>query len=489
MIRNRFILVASALLIAICCKQEIPTDPDYVLTTPVLEVTQSQVTIVKYSNETATSFTWTSASDKLDVNYSLQYCLDATRDYKYLDMGEVRKFDFTYRELDALRASLGLEPETDFTINVYVEAATSSIVLPERSSVVQLNVAYDIPVPDPLELYGYGDAFKWGTDLSEAEQLETEDHNLFTWHGWLESGKGFKFVTNEALKEGGIYPAYGRDEKAADYWTLKEVVDEVDDQEFSVTQDGYYDLTLNVANKKITADYKGDGKLHLYGVGTGFDWGWTLAQAQEFATADDIIYTWTGDARGKGFKIMLSNTSWAEGYNWNKEADGGVAPTGDVTEWTAILRVDGGGVPDEYFTFPKDGNYTLSFNSQTLKLTMTYNGRRSDWEPEAYNMDGLYLYGPGIGGGKLADEIAMTTEDNDTYIYEDTIKANTNAFKLMCLKGKWWPAFVRDTEDSSKIAYHKTESEGDTYWGVETTGTYRVTVVLSDLSIKIECID
>ena len=234
----------------------------------------------------------------------------------------------------------------------------------------------------------------------------------------------------------------------------------------------------------MTAEFKGDGKQHFYGIGETFAWAWKLSDAEEFSSSDQKTWTWTGDVNKGGFKIMLSNTDWSKGYNWNKAADDNTAPTGDVTEWTAFLRDETVSKDnDDYFKFPKDGNYTVTFDLEALKVTIKYNGKRTDWKPDTnYDMDGLYMYGP-WGWGKTDDK-PMTTKDNDTYTFEGNLKKG-DTFKLRCKNGQWWPGFIPDPSDSSKMEYHKDGGNGDGNWTIDEDGHYTVTAVVSTLSISI----
>ena len=87
-----------------------------------------------------------------------------------------------------------------------------NFVLAVQSELVTVNVVYNIPVPEPLELYGIGDAFTWAWDRSKAEKMATEDHIHFTWSGKMEAGEGkmFKFLTNESIANESWLPSYVR---------------------------------------------------------------------------------------------------------------------------------------------------------------------------------------------------------------------------------------------------------------------------------------
>lgn len=449
--RKTMILLSAALMtVAVSCEEKEGKQEEEKLNVPELHADVEEVEIVALSDEKALELTWTAAAES-GVNYMLQYGLEGSKETKAVSCGTEMSKTFTVKDLDAIRAELGVSEETDFKLSFLVEAKSSAVVLPVQSGLLTVNVKYNIPVPEPLELYGIGDAFSWAWDRGAAEKMTTEDHIHFTWEGVIEAGEGkmFKFLTNESISNESWLPSYGRNAESENYWALALRTAESDgDTQFKVDKTGNYVLTVDIENMVMSAEFK-------------------------------------GDVKAGGFKIMLSRTDWSKGYNWNKAADNDTAPEGDVTEWTAFLRDENVSKDnDDYFKFPKEGNYTVTFVPESLKVTIKYNGKRSDWKPDTnYDMDGMYLYGPTWGWG-LADVQAMTTTDNDTYIYKGNIKKG-DGFKIMCKKGKWWPAFVPDAADASKMAYHKSKDEGDAYWGIAEDGYYTVTAVLSTLEISI----
>lgn len=486
--RKTMILLSAALMtVAVSCEEKEGKQEEEKLNVPELHADVEEVEIVALSDEKALELTWTAAAES-GVNYMLQYGLEGSKETKAVSCGTEMSKTFTVKDLDAIRAELGVSEETDFKLSFLVEAKFSAVVLPVQSELLTVNVKYNIPVPEPLELYGIGDAFSWAWDRGSAEKMTTEDHIHFTWEGVIEAGEGkmFKFLTNESISNESWLPSYGRNAESENYWALALRTAESDgDTQFKVDKTGNYVLTVDIENMVMSAEFKGDGKQHFYGIGEPFAWAWTLSDAEEFSSVDQKTWTWTGDVKAGGFKIMLSRTDWSKGYNWNKAADNDTAPEGDVTEWTAFLRDENVSKDnDDYFKFPKEGNYTVTFVPESLKVTIKYNGKRSDWKPDTnYDMDGMYLYGPTWGWG-LADVQAMTTTDNDTYIYKGNIKKG-DGFKIMCKKDKWWPAFVPNAADASKMAYHKSKDEGDAYWGIAEDGYYTVTAVLSTLEISI----
>lgn len=483
--RKTMILLSAALMtVAVSC-EETEKQEEEKLNAPELKANVAEVEIVALNDEKALELTWTAAAES-GVSYMLQYGLEGSKETKAVSCGTEMSKEFTINELDAIRADLGVAEETNFKLSFLVEAKSSTVVLPVQSELVTVNVVYNIPVPEPLDLYGIGDAFTWAWDRSKAEKMTTEDHIHFTWEGVIEAGEGkmFKFLTNESISNESWLPSYGRYAENENYWALALRTAESDgDAQFKVDKTGNYVLTVNIENMVMSAEFKGDGKQHFYGIGEPFAWAWTLSDAEEFSLVDQKTWTWTGDVNKGGFKIMLSNTDWSKGYNWNKAADGD-KPIGDVTEWTAFLRDETVSKDnDDYFEFPKEGNYTVTFDLEALKVTIKYNGKRTDWKPATnYDMDGLYMYGP--WGWGQTDDKPMTTKDNDTYTFEGNLKKG-DTFKLRCKNGQWWPAFLPDPSDSSKMEYHKDGDNGDNQWSIDEDGHYTVTAVVSTLSISI----
>ena len=145
---------------------------------------------------------------------------------------------------------------------------------------------------------------------------------------------------------------------------------------FTVEKSGIYRLTVDTGRLNIRTKYLGDGKPHFYGCGDVFKWGWEYSAAEEFTTTDQKIWTWTGDLKQEDFVILASRTGEG-GYVWDKSADGNAAPAGQETVWTMKAMDDVFDRNAYSFTISKAGNYTLTINGETLKLTIKCN---DPWE-------------------------------------------------------------------------------------------------------------
>lgn len=155
--RKAMILLSAALMtVAVSC-EETGKQEEEKLKAPELKANVKEVEIVALNDEKALELTWTAAAES-GVSYMLQYGLEGSKETKAVSCGTEMSKGFTVNELDAIRADLGVAEETNFKLSFLVEAKSSTVVLPVQSELVTVNVVYNIPVPEPLELYGIGDA-------------------------------------------------------------------------------------------------------------------------------------------------------------------------------------------------------------------------------------------------------------------------------------------------------------------------------------------
>lgn len=364
-------LSAVLLFVAAACQKAEENIGGYEFNTPELKASAPEVNILSIRDGEALKVSWAAAEEK-GVVYHLNYSLEGAGEdgIKSLNCYGNKGVSYSYKELDALRAELGVAEGTDFKLTFQVKAKSAFEDLPKISEPLVVNIKYDIK---PLELYGIGTAFKWGDNKAEAEKMTTEDHVVFTWEGWLEAGKdkAFKFLTNEAMDTESDIPCYVKDPD--DRWGDGDMLFIVSSSQkealFTVEKSGIYRLTVDTGRLNIKTKYLGDGKPHLYGYGETFP-----NEREEFQTTDEKTWTWTGNLRKGEFFFLTSETDWNTGYSWNEEADG-KAPTGQETVWTMFASE---GVWDSpYFTISRDANYTLTVNLETLKLTIKSN---DPWE-------------------------------------------------------------------------------------------------------------
>lgn len=468
-------------LLVACGKDAEPgTEPEKSLTAPELTASAAEVTITGTGEDVVLSLTWTAASTEVPVTYSLECTKEGGE--KVFKCGTSMEKSFTAKEIDELKSEFGAGEEDVFSLVFRVQAESSQVLLPVYSETVSVKFTYDIPVVYDLNLYPVGDCFEWGWDKSKAAKMETSDNVRFTWTGTLTAGEGyaFKFLTEEAVLTDSWYPSYNRDGDSDNYWALVERRSEADpDRQFAVEKGGECTITVDLGTMVVALSYKEAEKRHIYGIGDAFDWKWKLADAEEFMSSDNESFTWTGNAGAGAFKFMCSNEKWLPSYNRNKSAE---------DEWTAFYR-DSDSQPDDQFSLPSDGNWTIKLNVAELKVSAVRNGNRTDVKP-SYEYDGLWIYGSIIPdfNWELAGMLKMETSDNVVFTCEgEFVGGPGKSFKFMCHADKWWPAFVRDGEETTSLKMrYGTSGADDTPFFLTESGRYRITADIGKMEVTLE---
>lgn len=408
-------LSAVLLFVAAACQKAEEKIGGYEFNTPELKASAPEVNIFSIRDGEALKVSWAAAEEK-GVVYHLNYSLEGAGEdgIKSLNCYGNKGVSYSYKELDALRAELGVAEGTGFKLTLQVKAKSAFEDLPKISEPLVVNIKYDI---NPLELYGIGTAFKWGDNKAEAEKMTTEDHVVFTWEGWLEAGKDktFKFLTNEAMDTESDIPCYVKDPD--DRWGDGDMLFIVSSSQkealFTVEKSGIYRLTVDTGRLNIKTKYLGDGKPHFYGCGDVFKWGWEYSAAEEFTTTDQKIWTWTGDLNKEEFIILSSNRDYYDGYVWDKSADGNY-PTGEETVWS--MKKSDRAAYGPSFVISQNGNYTLTINYETMKLTIKCN--------QVFK-EKLHFYGFGDAfswGWNTTKMEEFTTSDDKTWTWTGDLK-------------------------------------------------------------------
>ena len=447
-------LMLTALGGASCQDDTTESDPAVVLNPPTLTATPDEVVITGSETSSVLELEWSPAAQTENVTYTLIYGLSGETTTHALKCGTDLIKRFSRQEIDALRTELGVETDA-FGLDFCVEANHSAVPQAVTSPTVNVAIRYDIPeVVLPLELYPIGDSFAWGWKRDKAEKMSTEDHVTFTWTGDLSAG-AFKFLTHESIANKSWLPSYNRNETAEEYWTMVLRSDEsTPDTQFKIDEAGNYTITLNVetlAVKVIRNDEPEEPEvvteeqLYVYGL-SGSD-------RVPMTSADKTLWSWTGEAKAGKFKFFCVDTGWFPSYNYDRTENGVIH----------AYKREQGDARDDLFEITEEGNYTFTINVHTLVVTIVRNGDRTDQEPPApsYEYDGLWLYGTANpNGSKLANMIRLETQDNLIFTYEGNLNGGGNgiSFKFMCYADKWWPAFVRDGEETSmKMLYSNGE--------------------------------
>lgn len=200
-------------------------------------------------------------------------------------------------------------------------------------------------------LFIIGDAAPNGWDVTHATPLVHDSANpfIFTYQGVLNAGQ-FKFPVNRDSD-------FGQDmyERATDSTMYLHKGGASDDNKWTIDKKGYYTLTLNLMDNTIKIV-----RTELYIVGDATPIGWNIDQAIALKEdpVDGCIFTYTGPMTAGQFKFPV-----------NRDTDWGQDMYMRVNDSTMYRHV--GGAPDDNkWTITTAGNYVITANIQTLKLSI-----------------------------------------------------------------------------------------------------------------------
>ena len=332
-------------------------------------------------------------------------------------------------------------PDTQFKID---EAGNYTITLNVETLAVKV-IRND--EPEEPEVVTEEQLYVYGLSGSDRVPMTSADKTLWSWTGEAKAGK-FKFFCVDT----GWFPSYNYDrtENGVIYAYKREQGNARDDL-FEITEAGNYTFSIGVNTLVVTIsrneapELTTEEQLYVYGL-SGSD-------RIPMTSADKTTWSWTGNTAAGRFKFFCVDTGWFPSYNYDRTENGVIY----------AYKREQGDARDDLFEITEEGNYTFTINVHTLVVTIVRNGDRTDQEPPApsYEYDGLWLYGTANpNGSKLANMIRLETQDNLIFTYEGNLNGGGNgiSFKFMCYADKWWPAFVRDGEETSmKMLYSNGE--------------------------------
>ena len=285
--------------------------------------------------------------------------------------------------------------------------------------------------------------FDWGWNKDAAEEMTTEDGVIYTWRGTIWGGADFKFLCQKDTWS----PGYTRDGEAEDYWTLVYNDGSLPDTQFQVSETGTYIITINLETLKIKVR-KAEDSPTLYLIGGGFDWGWSLADAQAMTTEDGITYTWTGNMWGNAdFKILCQNDAWAPGYNRDASAE---------DYWTMVYRATEAD-PDVQFQVAENGEHTITVNIETMKMTVTKPEPKPEY-PKIYPVGGIEDW-----GWDLSKIQPMETEDGIRFVQSlGCTVVQAHPFRNHCMIVP--PGILDGIEIFNGHPGHDSRNDIATYW-------------------------
>jgi starch-binding outer membrane protein SusE/F len=99
----------------------------------------------------------------------------------------------------------------------------------------------------------------------------------------------------------------------------------------------------------------------------------------------------------------------------------------------------------------------------------------------------VYLYGSATPGGlTLADATKMNSVTGEAGGFVWTGDLNPGTFKLLTTNTSELPSYNRDASSSDKLVYREADTDVDNLFTIATSGTYKVTVNIIDLTITVE---
>ena len=220
------------------------------------------------------------------------------------------------------------------------------------ASLLNLSVKVQkVNLPPFDSLFIIGDAAPNGWDVTHATPLVQDSANpfIFTYQGVLNAGQ-FKFPVNRNSD-------FSQDmyEMATDSTMYLHKGGASDDNKWTIDKKGFYTLTLNLLNNTIKIV-----RTELYIVGDATPIGWNIDQAIALKEdpVDGCIFTYTGPMTAGKFKFPV-----------NRDTDWGQDMYMRVNDSTMYRHV--GGAPDDNkWTITQAGNYVITANIQTLKLSI-----------------------------------------------------------------------------------------------------------------------
>ena len=340
-------------------------------------------------------------------------------------------------------------------------------------------------------LYIYGEAV-YVTDCTKAISMDTDNAGTFTWTGWLEPEKGFRFITG--LSD---WPAYvkGEGENAIEYCESDPGDDS--DQNFTYTGEaaGWKEITVDTRNLTISiTDAKGGEPVPgmLVIGGTALDPAWDFESGNRSMTRTATGFTWTGDMIRGTFRFAAQNEYWP-GYkrNWKSEDYWTITPLNDNYIWyddygTEYYEDD---LYDVGFTVLKTGKYTVTVDFLTYKVNLELVE-----EHETTYEENLYiLFASEWDNDPVRTE--MKKESEGIFSWEGFVtvgghdKIADGEFQIFTSPepGNWWPrytlTYTNDPDYKNRIdlySYDPTMSID-----IKESGKYRIVINLVEMTYEV----
>ena len=329
---------------------------------------------------------------------------------------------------------------------------------------------------------------------------KTSDSPLqFTYEGALKTGE-FKLVSDATVLKDYAGPYIQAPEAGVtlshEGVSKQGMVSGGADNKWTVTEAGTYKLVFDVTNRTIkvesfTAAPKSDPwkTETLYALGDAAS-GWNIGEALAFKKVGEHKFVYAGELKAGALKLMATNTGGfddvAKDWFYASAADVEIS---DAT--TSALDVVAGTnkSADNKWKVTKAGNYVLTIDMKTHKLTAEYVGGASTSIATAE----ARLVGDATPKGWDIKGTAMTKSSSSPLEFSWQGALGTGEFKVALtstnddFSGDWLQAPQADTEvNASGISGGDIVKGGaDHKWKVTQAGTYKITINFSTKKINV----
>ena len=207
----------------------------------------------------------------------------------------------------------------------------------------------------------------------------------------------------------------------------------------------------------------------LFLVGDATPGGWNIGHASPMSmdVNDSEHFTWTGTLGAGEIKFLTTNQYWFPCFV--RDAD-------DPTK-IRYREVDQD-YPDYKWEITEEGNYTVDVNIRDYTISITHHA------PE---VNAVYMIGDATSGGWFVENATLMDEDaidSEHYVWSGTL--SVGEFKLLKSNEAWFPCYVRDDKDPTKMHYRETEDTYPDYkWQISNAGDYTIDVNTRTLTILI----
>lgn len=240
----------------------------------------------------------------------------------------------------------------------------------------------------------------------------------------------------------------------------------------------------------VMATAENPSVLYMIGGATEGSWDWNKATEMQPVSGTEGEYSWTGNLEASDFKIYAEkNPTWSGSisfyhptYNDCEVSKEGVAS--DAVEFTTG--------PDNKWKVTEAGQYTITINITTLKISAIYLGAPAK---TPIDTETLYLIGDAAPCGWNINSLTpCVKKDKNVFVYTGLLKAgNDITFQASPIQGNWGAKFIVPTVERCVIPetglkdYQFDYSVDHTnQWQLEKEGTYTLTFDLNNWTLNVE---